>query len=125
MPLSENHNLQVNHVGGSMAAIASAGDIYVPVPYKGRVIGGGCGISAAVTGAPIVVTVSKVNPAGVTPIGTITIPVTGSGPGSQYGMVLTGSEAACSVEAYESLKFSSAGGTGGGVGNFVAHIRGG
>jgi len=33
MPLSENHNLQVNHVGGSMAAIASAGDIYVPVPY--------------------------------------------------------------------------------------------
>ena len=123
MPLSENHNLQVNVVSGTMA-IATAGDLYVPVPFKGRVTGGGCGISAAVTGAPIVITVSKVNPAGVTPIGTINIPVTGSGPGVQYPMLMTGSEAACTVEAFETLKFSSAGGTGGGSGTCVAAIRG-
>jgi hypothetical protein len=126
MPLSENHNLQVNALNVGMADIASPTIAYVAVPFKGRVIAGGCTISAALTVANTIVTVSKVNPAGATVLGTITIPNAGSGAGSVYGMTITGSEAACSVEAYESLKFDSdGGGTGPAVGSLVAMIRGG
>ena len=125
MPLSENHNMQVNAVNVGMADVATPTVAYVGVPFKGRVIGAGCSISAALTAANTIVTVSKVNPAGATVIGTITIPFTGSGPGSSYGMVLTGNEQACSVDAYESLKFDSDGaGTGPAVASFVALIRG-
>jgi len=126
MPLSINHNLQTNSVSGVMADVATAGSILVPVPFKGSVIGGGCGISAALTGTDTVITVSKINPQGVTTIGTITIPAAGSGAGSQYGLVITGNAAACHVEAFESLQFASDGaGTGPAVANFAALIRGG
>jgi len=126
MPLSEPHNLQTNSMNvGSMADVATPGTLNAPIPFRGRVVGAGCSISAAVTGANTVVTVNKVNPAGVTPLGTITIPAAGSGPGSSYGMVLTGNEIACSVEAFESLSFVSGGeGTGPAAANFVAIIRG-
>jgi hypothetical protein len=126
MPLSENHNLQMNAISGQMVDVATPGIVYVPVPFKGRVVAGGCAISAPLTAANTIVTVSKVNPAGVKTIGTITIPNAGSGAGSSYGLVITGSEADCYVDAYETLKVDSdGGGTGPAVGSFVFHIRGG
>ena len=126
MPLSQNHNLQMNAVGATLADIASPSIAYAAVPFKGRVVAGGCSISAALTVANTIVTVSKVNPAGATVIGTITLPFTGSGAGSSYGLVITGNEAACYVDAYETIKFDSdGGGTGPAVGNFVAVVQGG
>jgi len=126
MPLSEPHNLQTNIVNVGMVDVATPTIAYVAVPFRGRVVAGGCAISAALTAANTIVTVSKVNPAGAVVLGTITIPFTGSGAGSSYGLVLTGNEQACTVEAYETLKVDSdGGGTGPAVGSFVFHIRGG
>ena len=126
MPLSENHNMQVSALNLGMVDVATPTIGYVAVPYKGRVVGGGCAISAALTAANTIVTISKVNPQGSIVLGTITIPFTGSGAGSSYGLVLTANEKDCSVEAYDTLKIDSdGGGTGPSVGNFVLLVRGG
>jgi hypothetical protein len=124
MPLSENHNMQVNGVGASIPNVSAASVAYAGIPFKGRVVGGGCCISAAISAGSSVITVSKVNVSGVTTIGTITIGVAGAG--NTFGMVITGNEQACSVEAFESLKFDNAGGsTGAAIGSLVALVRGG
>jgi len=126
MPLSEPHNLQTNSFNvGSLADVATPSTLNAPIPFRGRVVGAGCSISAALTGADTIVTVQKVGPGGPFEIGKITIPAAGSGPGSSYGMVLTGNEIACTVEAFNSLNFVSGGeGSGPAVANFVAIVRG-
>ena len=61
MPLSVPHNLQTNALSaGQMADVGAAGAVVnAPIPFRGRVVGAGCTISATLTGPDTVISVAK------------------------------------------------------------------
>lgn len=113
---------------GKIANLSAASIEYIPVTRRGRLVAGGCAMSAATTVAAAVVTVKKY-PAGVladaVTCGTITVSQTGSAAGIVTPLVLTGSESACTFAPGDTLVIdNAAGSTGASVGTFSLTLRG-
>lgn len=110
--------------GGQLVDVSAPSISYAPVPFAGVIVDAFATIAAAVTSANAVVTV-KVIKAGVTStIGTITIAYSGSAAGSTFSVVITGTEAARSVNRGDTIVFDSDGASSTtAIANFSAVIR--
>lgn len=95
--------------GGSLADVSTASIAYAPIPAQGVIVDGFCTISAALTTADGTVTVKVIKSGATTTIGTITLTQSGSAAGSTYRMVMSGSEAARSVSAGDTIVSDSNG----------------
>ncbi len=112
--------------GGQLVDVSTASISYVAAPYQGRLVNAWACISAAVTGTDSVVTVKKKAGAltAVT-LGTITVVVLASAPGSTFQMAVTGSEADCTFNAGDTLQFDSDGvSSTTSIANFLAVFKG-
>lgn len=85
--------------------VSAASIAYVAIPAQGVLRTVYCCISAAITSADSVVTIKK----GSTTLGTITLAYTGSAVGSVFTAVMTGTEAACTFAAGDTLILDSDG----------------
>lgn len=127
MAYNTGHDLADNILpGGQLVDVSGASVSYVAVPWQGVVQTAFACISAAVTGSDSVVTVKKKSGAATAvTLGTITIAVTGSAPGSVFEAVMTGSEADRTVTKGDTIQFDSDGvSSTTSIANFSAVLRG-
>ena len=112
--------------GGQLVDVSTASVSYVAAPFQGVLQTAWACISAAVPGSDSVVTIKKkVGAATAVTLGTITIAVTGSAPGSTFEAVMTGSEIDRTFAAGDTLQFDSGGESATtSIGNFLGVFKG-
>lgn len=110
--------------GGQLVDLSTASISYAPIPSQGVIVDAFATISAAITTADSVVTVKVIKDGTTTTIGTITVAYTGSAAGSTFRVVLSGTEAARSVKAGDTIVFDNGGQSDTtSIANFLAVIR--
>lgn len=110
MAMPVNYPTSVKVVpGGQLVDVSAASISYAPVPMRGVIVGAIATISAAVTGSDTTVTVKSIKGSTSTTIGTITIAVSGSAPGSTFLASMTGTEINRTVNQGDTIGFDSDG----------------
>lgn len=110
MALPINYPTAVDTVpGGQLVDVSAASTSFAPVTRRGIVIAAEATISAAVTGSDTTVTVKSLKAGVSATIGTITVAVTGSAPGSTFLATMTGTEINRTVNQGDTIIFDSDG----------------
>lgn len=128
MPLPVNGTYADTIYNAQILDVSTASLAHIPIMKSGKFIDARISLSAAITSANSVVTVKKY-PAGVAAdtvtIGTITLAYSGSAAGKNYAVSITGSEAACTLAAGDTLVFDNAAGSSTtSIGRISALVRG-
>jgi hypothetical protein len=128
MPLPQNGTFMDVLYSAQIVDVSTASIAQIPIMKAGKFMDAKISLSAAITGSDSVVTVKKY-PAGVAAdtvtIGTITLAYSGSAAGKNYAVSITGTEAACTLAAGDTLVFDNAAGSSTtSIGRISAIVRG-